>query len=242
LRVQGGTIALVLSGGVGLGAYQAGAYAALQDRGLTPQWLAGSSAGAVNAALIAGTRPENRVSALRTFWMGEDALFAEAFAPFAATTGWRHLQNWMKAIEARLFGARGHFRPRFLTHPFEPLSALYDLAPMRQRIERLVDFDRLNGGDIRIAVATTEIDTGEMVIFDTGQGARIGVDHLLAICGSGVSHGRDRGPLAGGWRALRQCTGGGHSPCDRPAPHHVCNRSLSAGGPPADRFRISPFT
>jgi NTE family protein len=180
---KAGPIALVLSGGVGLGAYRAGAYAAVQDRGLTPQWLAGSSAGAVNAALIAGTRPENRVSALRTFWMGEDALFTEAFAPFAATRGWRHLQNWMKAIEARLFGARGHFRPRFLTHPFERLAALYDLAPMRQRIERLVDFDRLNGGDIRMAVATTEVDTGEMVIFDTGQGARIGVDHLLASCG-----------------------------------------------------------
>jgi NTE family protein len=177
-----GKTALVFSGGVGLGAYQAGAYAHLQDHSVTPQWLAGSSAGAVNAVLIAGNPPEKRVSALRTFWMGEDTPFAKPSNPFAPTA-WRHVQNWIGVIETRLFGARGYFRPRLLAPRFEPLCGLYDLTPMRQRIEQLVDFGQLNSGDIRCTVATTDIETGDMVLFDTARGARIGIDHLLASCG-----------------------------------------------------------
>src|SRR5206468_13052393 len=60
--------------------------------------------------------------------------------------------------------------------------SLYDLAPMRERIKSLVDFGRLNNGDIRISVAATDIETGEPVIFDSS-GTRIEVDHLLASCG-----------------------------------------------------------
>src|SRR4249920_2203637 len=61
-------IALVLSGGGALGAYQAGAYAALENSGIRPNWIAGTAIGAVNAAIIAGNLPHERTLRLRQFW------------------------------------------------------------------------------------------------------------------------------------------------------------------------------
>src|SRR5262245_21405258 len=61
-------IALLLQGGGALGAYQAGVYEALTEDNLDPDWVAGISIGAVNAALIAGNVPEKRVEKLREFW------------------------------------------------------------------------------------------------------------------------------------------------------------------------------
>src|SRR5580693_9659160 len=61
-------IALVLSGGGALGAYQAGAYAALENAGIRPNWIAGSAIGAVNAVIIAGNLPHERAFRLRQFW------------------------------------------------------------------------------------------------------------------------------------------------------------------------------
>src|ERR1700752_3367201 len=61
-------IALLLQGGGALGAYQAGVYEALAEAHLAPDWVAGISIGAVNAALIAGNSPPVRVEKLREFW------------------------------------------------------------------------------------------------------------------------------------------------------------------------------
>ena len=59
---------LVLQGGGALGSYQAGAYQALCRPGFEPDWVAGISIGAVNAAIIAGNPPEQRVERLKEFW------------------------------------------------------------------------------------------------------------------------------------------------------------------------------
>jgi NTE family protein len=102
-------VSLVLSGGIALGAYQAGAYAALhRHEALRPQHLAASSIGAVNAALIAGNPPEDRVAALRAFW--DDARLDLVPAPLQAA--WRHAYSWAAVLHTRVFGRTGHFRPR----------------------------------------------------------------------------------------------------------------------------------
>jgi len=174
---------LVLSGGIGLGAYQAGVYEALHEReDLSLDWLAASSIGAVSAALIAGTPREQRVAALRAFWMNPP--FGSAVFPGVEIGGpWRHAQNWISVLQARLFGARGHFHPRLASPSSEGFTSIYDLGPMRRRIEKLVDFERLNNGNIRLCVATTDIETGDPVVFDTGNAMRVGIDHLQASCG-----------------------------------------------------------
>ena len=61
-------VALVLQGGGALGAYQAGVYEALSEAGVEPNWIAGISIGAINAAIIAGNPPDTRVDRLREFW------------------------------------------------------------------------------------------------------------------------------------------------------------------------------
>jgi NTE family protein len=62
-------------------------------------------------------------------------------------------------------------------------ASLYDLSPIRRRIEKLVDFERLNNGDIRVCVATTDVETGDLVVFDTRKATGVAIEHLLASCG-----------------------------------------------------------
>src|SRR4051812_50170131 len=61
-------ITLVLQGGGALGAYQAGVYEALHEAGLKPDWVIGTSIGAINGSLIAGNRPDRRLDRLKAFW------------------------------------------------------------------------------------------------------------------------------------------------------------------------------
>jgi NTE family protein len=98
---------LVLSGGVALGAYQAGAYEVLhQHEGLRPDRLAGSSIGAVNAAVIAGNAPEERVRRLREFWevMAIEPSPLEALWRPWVGTSWRHAYSWLSVLQTRFFG------------------------------------------------------------------------------------------------------------------------------------------
>jgi NTE family protein len=168
-------VAMVFAGGLGLAAYHAGAFQAFSERGLPLHWVAGSSAGAVTAALIAGNSPASRIERLRAFWN---------FPPVENVhpAPWRHLAGWMGAIRTRLTGSPGHFHPRI--PPGNPFSfvSLYDLAPMQQRLAALVDFGRLNSGETRVSIATTDIETGDPVLFDSAD-TRIEMDHLLASCG-----------------------------------------------------------
>src|SRR4051795_7506955 len=107
-----GTVALILSGGIGLGAYQAGAYVALHTESrLQPTWLAGSSNGAVNAAIIAGSPASERNARLRQLWHCPEGL-VNVEDPSGMLDRWRHLENWISAIGTRLIGSPGHFRPR----------------------------------------------------------------------------------------------------------------------------------
>jgi NTE family protein len=115
---------------------------------------------------------------LRQFWAGGDLWFTAGLSGHLA-----HAQNWLSVLHTRLFGASGHFRPRLWSGPLQPFRSLYDLTPMKVRLTRLVDFERLNSGEVRLSVAATDIETGELVIFDTAAGSRITIDHLLASCG-----------------------------------------------------------
>ena len=168
-------VAMVFAGGLGLAAWHAGAFQAFSERGLPLHRVAGSSAGAVTAALIAGNAPAERVERLRAFWN---------FPPVenVGPAPWRHLAGWMGAIGTRLTGSPGHFHPRI--PPATPLSfvSLYDLTPMKDRLARLVDFGRLNSGETRVSIATTDIETGDPLMFDSAD-TRIEMDHLLASCG-----------------------------------------------------------
>src|SRR5207302_5754838 len=91
-----GEVVLVLQGGGALGAYQVGVYQAMHEAGICPDWVIGTSIGAINGALIAGNRPEDRLDKLRTFWESVEQAapasakagpWADLVAPFRACTG-----------------------------------------------------------------------------------------------------------------------------------------------------------
>ncbi len=176
----------MLSGGIALGAFEAGAYAALEEAGAPlPDWFVGSSIGAVNAAIIAGNPPGRRVERLRRFWeaVARDPMPATSFwlGPPPAAGAWRKAYNLTSALQTLLLGQPGLFRPRLA--PGERIGvapALYDLEPLRERLPELIDFDRLNGGETRLSMTATDVVSGERVVFDTARGARIGPEHLAA--------------------------------------------------------------
>ena len=107
---------LVLQGGGALGAYQAGVYEVLECTRHTPSWVAGISIGAINAALIAGNTPEQRVERMREFWnMVSSKLVAR---PAGSAVSQRNLHNELSASMAIAFGLPGFFSPRFPPHRF----------------------------------------------------------------------------------------------------------------------------
>src|SRR5215469_1867908 len=178
---------LLLQGGGALGSYQAGVYQALAEANLHPDWVAGISIGAVNAALIAGNPPEKRVERLREFWeaVSTSPLGLPYFPSIAIPDDSTHsLLNQTRALGILLFGAPYFFTPRLPPPmPWDVSRAdavsFYDVAPLKATLERLVDFDRINAGGTRLSVGAVNVRTGNFVAFATTT-QRIGPAHIIA--------------------------------------------------------------
>jgi NTE family protein len=178
---------LVLQGGGALGSYQAGAYQALCHAGFEPEWIAGISIGAVNAAIIAGNEGEKRVTRLKEFW--EMVSAPVPWKPLADGDRARSLFNETSAALIATFGVPGFFVPRFppaalwpATHP-EVLS-YYDTSPLKKTLERLVDFDRINDLKTRLSLGAVSVTSGNFKYFDNFEfskvGKKIGPEHVMA--------------------------------------------------------------
>jgi NTE family protein len=173
---------LVLQGGGALGAYQAGVFEALASEGIAPNWVTGISIGAVNCALIAGNAPGQRVERLREFWQ---LLSSGMPDPYFKTDGdYRALVNGASAVNSLLLGVPGFFKPRvppaLFRAPGTPEAiSYYDTAPLRATLERLVDFDRINSGDVRLSVGAVNVRTGNFAYFDSAK-QRIDARHIMA--------------------------------------------------------------
>jgi len=173
---------LVLQGGGALGAYQAGVYEALAQADTRPDWVAGISIGAINAALIAGNAPGERVAALRRFWQ---RISRELPYKLDDPTGFaRRAFNEGAANYAALFGLPGFFTPRFppplpeWPAELERLS-YYDTAPLRKTLLEMVDFDLLNRGETRLSVGAVNMLDGNFTYFDNTE-RTIGPEHIMA--------------------------------------------------------------
>ncbi|HEY8262203.1 MAG TPA: patatin-like phospholipase family protein [Methylosinus sp.] len=174
-----GQIVLVLQGGGALGAYQAGVYQAFHEAGLEPDWVIGTSIGAINASLIVGNAPESRMTKLREFWKRvEHANFLSA----SLLPGFElALRNGL-AIGS---GVPNFFRPNLaaFVSPHTPLGAeqagYYSVAPLAESLRDLVDFGRINAGAGRLTVGACDVATSEMRYFDS-RDERLRLEHVLA--------------------------------------------------------------
>jgi NTE family protein len=174
---------LVLQGGGALGAYQAGAYEALVEGELAPDWVAGISIGALNAAIIAGNPPGSRVAKLREFWNLVSSRLM--LPPLGTDTVSRKIFNETSATLVASLGVPGFFEPRVppaVVMPPDTPEALsfYDTSPLRETLLNFVDFDLLNSGRVRYSIGAVQLMTGNMKYFDTGKGDKIGPEHIMA--------------------------------------------------------------
>lgn len=177
-------IVLVLQGGGALGAYQAGVYQALMEGGIEPQWVVGTSIGAINGALIAGNAPENRIARLQEFWDGVcrksslDQLWPQSWQ--SAVFG-----NTMANFSTIMSGIPSFFVPnsQAVWGPTFPLgvdrAAYYSTDPLKATLDRLVDFDWLNRRHVRLSVGAVNVRTSELRYFDS-QSMALAPAHIMA--------------------------------------------------------------
>lgn len=174
-------IVLVLQGGGALGAFQAGVYEGLEKSHYIPNWVAGTSIGAINAAIIAGNEPKNRLSRLKQFWdavtqpevfnAGYD--FPDALNKLVAD--WQYQQIVLSGIPV-------FFKPRVdsvLNMFYGPWNSFYDTEPLRAFLQELVDFDYLAKGKMRLSLGATNIHTGKIRYFDSKY-EKLGPEHIMA--------------------------------------------------------------
>jgi NTE family protein len=178
---------LVLQGGGALGSYQAGAFQALCHAGFEPEWIAGISIGAINAAIIAGNAPEDRVSRLKEFW--EMVSAPVPWNPVVKSDRGRSVFNETSAALIATFGVPGFFTPRIPPAPLWPpgspqSQSYYDTSPLKKTLERLVDFDRINDLKCRLSIGAVSVTSGNFRYFDNVEfkrlGKKIGPEHIMA--------------------------------------------------------------
>ena len=188
-----GQTVLVLQGGGALGAYQVGVYEALHEAGIEPDWVIGTSIGAINAALIAGSKPDERLDKLCEFWsrVQNDHLIPGG------------LPSWMASAARNMLavtnGVPAFFNPNpmaFLS-PHNKLGAdaagYYSVEPLRRTLEELIDFDQLNHGPTRLTVGASRVRTRGDALFRLARhAARAGSRHGVRRASASVPRGAHR--------------------------------------------------
>ena len=173
-------VVLVFQGGGALGAFQAGVYQALHEGGIEPDWIIGTSIGAINASLIAGNEAHNRLPALEEFWQR-----MAHKSPWNVDGGWPQFAQTLSYWQTVVAGIPGFFEPYRLAFlgPHVPLgpdaAGYYSTMPLEKTLSELVDFSLINRCKPRLTVGAAHVRTSQMKYFD-GRDVPINVRHILA--------------------------------------------------------------
>ena len=177
-------IVLVLQGGGALGAYQAGVYQALHEHNLVPDWVVGTSIGAINAALIAGNEQANRLQRIKAFW--DRVSHPDSVDMSQVSDTERRSNIWFNTLDTVMRGAPGFFSPRWFSgFPYgmqvaPEQASFYDTSELKETLKELVDFDYLNAeGGMRLTVNAVSVRSGELSSFDSLNGD-LCPDHIRA--------------------------------------------------------------
>lgn len=162
-------VVYLLQGGGALGAYQVGVCESLLQS-CAPDWVIGTSIGAINAAIIVGNEPHLRVQKLKEFW--ETIALPAPLAFFQSqNTFVRKWQHFWFAQWALCFGDPGFFSPRLnnfwlQTNISPDKASFYDTTALAKTLEKLIDFDLINQKKIRLTLGAVCVDEGELEHFD----------------------------------------------------------------------------
>lgn len=172
---------LVMQGGGSLGAYECGVYKALAKHGIKFDVVAGTSIGAINAAIIAGTPNDDPAKDLEDFWLTLAERITPSFLP-------DNMRATLSSMYAAFWGNPNAFAPKWFTPTpdyFFPnmWPYLYDITPLKNTLNKYVDFTKLkDSGRPRLIVTSTDIQKGKAVTFDSRK-MSIDADHVLASAG-----------------------------------------------------------
>lgn len=179
-------IVYFLQGGGALGSYQMGVCEKLLQSGYHPDWVIGTSIGAINAAIIAGNPPEKRIAQLHAFW---DSI-ATPPSPFDGMDShgpFRQAENLWASMMCLSAGQPHFFAPRVVNPwlvqkaPLDELS-FYDTTPLKENLAQLIDFDFLNTKSeqqVRLTLSAVHLEDGSSVYFDNTKEI-IGPEHIMA--------------------------------------------------------------
>jgi NTE family protein len=175
-----GQVVLVLQGGGALGAYQVGVYEALHEAGIEPDWMIGTSIGAINAAIIAGNKPEDRLPRLRELWKR-----FEQEPQFQALQYWPGVGEALANFSTLARGIPDFFSPRLpawggvQANVGLDAASYYDTAPLRETLSSLVDVSILNAAHPRLTVGAVNVTSGALRYFDS-RDAALGLEEVMA--------------------------------------------------------------
>src|ERR1700722_2937268 len=171
-----GKVVLVMQGGGAQAAYEGGVYEALHEAGIEPDWVIGTSIGAINGSIIAGNEVKSRLKRLREFWSRIESRPTWPSGPMFGLAA--------NQLTTLLTGVPGFFSPNtaFLWGPQEAVgvehAALYSVDPLRKLLPELVDFDLANSEKPRFTLGLVGVRSGRIRYFDS-RDEKIGLDHVL---------------------------------------------------------------
>ena len=169
-----GQVVLVMQGGGALGAYQGGVYEALHEAGIEPDWVIGTSIGAINAAIICGNAPANRMARLKEFWRRVERASFWTGIPF-----WSGIADRITSLATMANGIPGFFEFRTQAFHGADNAGCYSTLPLRNSLAELVDFDLINTTKPRLKVGAAQVRTSLMRYFDS-RDMPITADHIMA--------------------------------------------------------------
>jgi NTE family protein len=175
-----GQVVLVLQGGGALGAYQVGVYEALHEAGVEPDWIVGTSIGAINASIIAGNKPQDRLTKLNEFWNRVERRIGSPVIPT-----WTAISDTWSCWSTLVSGISGFFEPNWPAFwgAHIPLgidrAGFYLTTALRQTLGELVDFSIINKRSPRLTVGAANVCTSMMHYFDS-RVSEITAEHIMA--------------------------------------------------------------
>jgi len=174
-----GQVVLVLQGGGALGAYQGGVYEAMHEQGIEPDWIIGTSIGAINGALIAGNAVPYRLERLKEFWMRVSTGAAPVLLPD------KKVGQFFSNLSVLAGGVPGFFSPRLLgwqgiySHAGVDHASYYCTDALARTLFELVDMNVLNSHRPRLTVGAVNVRSGAMRYFDS-RDEDLTLDHIRA--------------------------------------------------------------
>jgi len=176
-------ILYILEGGGALGIYQVGVCSGLLEQGLEPTWVIGTSIGGINAAIMVGNKPEDRIPKLNQFWDSIALSLPKISSGYDASEQ-RIWENIFSSEWSLMLGISGFFYPRYpspltMTNLTPDKLSFYDTSALRRTLEKFVDFKILNSRKVRLTLNATRVEDGQSVVFDNST-QEIGPEHIMA--------------------------------------------------------------